>query len=555
MTGQMEIDKKKNGVYYTPSSVAKILCRWAIQQQDDLVLEPSFGGCQFLDAAISRLRELGECQPSNLLFGADIDPQAFSYLKNIIPENQWNNHFTEKDFLTLDAKTFSQRAFDVIIGNPPYVSHHNMSEVQTESATQTIKKSGYNLSRKASLWAYFVLHSLSFLKGNGRMAWILPSSFLYADYAQAIRETLKNGFSRVLVIQLQERLFLTEGTEEISTVVLCDGWQNTTQESTYDICFIESSEDLSNLVKEWGKGKSVGTSYEKRSRLSLLDQETTAFYQVLAEHSYSKTLSELCDIQIGIVSGANEYFILNKDEVKSYNLPLQELTPILTRYKYIRGMIFSSDNMQRIQENGKDSFLVDTSKVETIDSNLDQYLNSFKDKVENRTTFKRRSKRGDWHRFNDNRIPDAFFPYMLSCEPVLVLNEAQVNSTNSIHRVYFNNDIGIPERKRIALSLLSSFSQLSAEIEGRTYGAGVLKHEPSEALRIKLLLPPHGKDDSIAFEKAHQALVNRNVNGARNIADHFALSFYPPKERKKFIELLQEALKLVRLQRFPKKPS
>jgi hypothetical protein len=37
--------------------------------------------------------------------------------------------------------------------------------------------------------------------------------------------------------------------------------------------------------------------------------------------------------------------------------------------------------------------------------------------------------------------------------------------------------------------MLSSFSQLSAEIEGRTYGSGVLKHEPSEAARIKLLIP------------------------------------------------------------------
>ena len=37
--------------------------------------------------------------------------------------------------------------------------------------------------------------------------------------------------------------------------------------------------------------------------------------------------------------------------------------------------------------------------------------------------------------------------------------------------------------------MLTTFSQLSAEIEGRTYGAGVLKHEPSEATNIRMIMP------------------------------------------------------------------
>jgi hypothetical protein len=43
---------------------------------------------------------------------------------------------------------------------------------------------------------------------------------------------------------------------------------------------------------------------------------------------------------------------------------------------------------------------------------------------------------------------------------------------------------------RLALGTLSSFSQLSAELVGRSYGGGVLKLEPSELKRLRVPLVP-----------------------------------------------------------------
>ena len=55
--------------------------------------------------------------------------------------------------------------------------------------------------------------------------------------------------------------------------------------------------------------------------------------------------------------------------------------------------------------------------------------------------------------------------------------------------MYFNDDISTLQQKAVVLSLHSSFSQLSAEFEGSAYGSGVLKLEPSEVKRLRLLLP------------------------------------------------------------------
>jgi len=73
--------------------------------------------------------------------------------------------------------------------------------------------------------------------------------------------------------------------------------------------------------------------------------------------------------------------------------------------------------------------------------------------------------------------------------PRIILNSAEAVCTNSIHRIYFKEDLSETMRKAIILSLWSTYGQISAEIEGRTYGSGVLKLEPSEASKLVVFLP------------------------------------------------------------------
>ena len=216
-------EKKKYGVFYTPRHVADILCNWAIGSAGVKVLEPSFGGCDFLEASRERFMTLGasQFQSESQIYGCDIDDFAFDVLKTSFLNP--NGHFKKDDFLELTLSSFpvDSAGFDVVIGNPPYVSHHNMAKDQKESAFKALQLQNLAIGGRASLWAYFVLHSVSFLKIGGKMAWILPSSFLYADYAVKIQDVLKSKFQRCLFVNIHERLFLVDGTEEISIVVLC----------------------------------------------------------------------------------------------------------------------------------------------------------------------------------------------------------------------------------------------------------------------------------------------------------------------------------------------
>jgi len=522
-------EKKQYGVFYTPKRVADVLCKWAIRSKSDKILEPSFGGCDFLESSRSRFIELGlqKTIAERRLFGADVDPSAFSTLSTFLANP--NGHFKQNDFLSLSVNSFpvSDTGFDVVVGNPPYVSHHNMSDEQKKTAFETVNNNGFELGGRASLWAYFVLHSLSFLKLGGRMAWVLPSSFLYSDYAKQVREILSNRFEKCLLINLHERLFISDGTEEISVITLCEGLVVSNPYPNIQIISASNTSEIEKVIERWKSKKSKNKSNTQTSN-RLSTAETRKLFEQLSADGFTKPLGDLFDIQIGIVSGANSFFILNSENWKKHSLPDKVASYVLTKFRFAKGVTLEQEDVESIIQIGEDCLLVDTSKAEKINGKLQEYLDSFpKDKIETTTTFTRRKRSGVWHCFNDNRIPDAFFPYMQNKETWIVINKARINATNSIHRLYRRDNIGEKEIKLSAISILSTFSQLSAEIKGRTYGAGVLKHEPSEAAKIKILMPEiEAKEVDDTLKTIDKLLRQGLHHQARKSADEFLLKQY-----------------------------
>ena len=59
-------------------------------------------------------------------------------------------------------QTWQVLLLDVVVGNPPYVSYHNMSEQTRSAAKQVAINDAFDLTPKASLWAFFLLHATGF---------------------------------------------------------------------------------------------------------------------------------------------------------------------------------------------------------------------------------------------------------------------------------------------------------------------------------------------------------------------------------------------------------
>lgn len=515
-------EKKKSGIFYTPDAATRILSQWAIRQPIDTILEPSFGGCGFLGAALDQLVALGSRNPATRLYGCDVDAAAFEYLTRLLGGKYDVDHFKHGDFLSLDPGSFDERRFEVIIGNPPYVSLHNMSVEQRTAARSAAESASIQMSKKASLWAYFIIHSMAFLKVGGRMAWVLPGSFLHADYADALREKLAASFRQTLAVQLEERLFLSEGTEESSVILLCEGYADD-EPNPIKLARAADLSGLEQIVVAWLDQKLHAVELDGPPQRALLVKNVRERWEIVEQRNASR-LRDYMTFKIGIVSGASKFFVLNQQAVQREGLPAEVLHPVVARFAHCRGVELNAADWEELRENGARCLLFSTERVEGFADTVSSYLEKFSsmDRAKNKT-FK---KRALWHHPYDGQTPDAFFSVMQTEGPTLVLNTAGVTCTNTLYRVSFRPDVDAQTQMALAVCLQSTGSQLSAEIEGRSYGSGGLKLEPSEASQVLVWLPSNPADyqiqDVFAEVNAHLRCGNRNA--ARQVADEFLVS-------------------------------
>ncbi|EPL9568803.1 HsdM family class I SAM-dependent methyltransferase [Providencia rettgeri] len=500
------LKKRKLGVYYTPPELSQMLADWAIISANETILEPSFGGCGFLDSCCNRLKYLGCLEPERQLYGVDIDKHAFEILdKKFKGKINTVNQFILQDFITVNPEQLKAGKFDIVIGNPPYVSMHNMTEMQRKSCENILKNSPfikYTIGRNASLWAFFLLHSLSFLKDGGRVAWVLPSSLLHADYAKKLIEIFQCYFLNIKIVKLAERFFKGEGAKEASIILLAEGFNSsTTIGCSLRIDSVESLTNLEKLIysKSIRKDTNIGNY-----KINLLTEEVKNTYLGLLAGNNIKSLGDYVDIKIGMVTGNNNFFIINNTTVDKYCLPEEVLIPVISRFSLLKGTTHTKRKQEKLLDEDKRVFLFCPSEsymknpsIQVID-----YINQMtEDKIENNKTFK---KRPNWFSPGygiDGIISDCFLSYMIHHGPRMVVNQAKFNCTNSIHKVIFH-DKKTKTNTKIALSLLmlSSLSQFSAELEGRAYSSGVLKIEPSSGKKIKVMLSDNCIDDLLLIK-------------------------------------------------------
>lgn len=529
--------------------MSRLIAEWAIRAPTEEILEPSFGGCGFLDASIARLEKLGAKNPLRNLSGCDIDGMAFKHLANCVRETAFRTQFVKNDFLKLRPKDFRPEKFQVILGNPPYVSYHNMFGTQRKAAIAVGEFNGFRLDKNASLWAYIILHSLHFISAGGRMAWLLPGSLLNADYAKKLLKEVAKHFERVAVISLTERLFEEDGTDESSEILLCEGFGRGPAPSGVEIKEASNVEDCKRLLDTWAEQTWRGATLNGRVSFALMQEQDLSTFHRIASAPCVKQFGELARCLIGIVTGANLFFIINRQLQKTHAIPRRALKPILAKFSHAPGICLKKGDLVAAEDAGERCLLLNTDRSNKNPA-IEKYLETFPEEEKRKNaTF---AKRPVWHKPDDRKFPDAFLPYMHHTGPRLVLNTCGVNSTNTIHRIYFREKTSLPFIKLVAISMLSTFSQLSAEIEGRTYGSGVLKHEPSEVSRINLLIPREQDYQQIntTFSQIDKCTRGGKHAEATEIADRMLCQLEPAILDQQSVRQMQTTLLKLRSRRY-----
>jgi hypothetical protein len=221
-------------------------------------------------------------------------------------------------------------------------------------------------------------------------------------------------------------------------------------------------------------------------------------------------LGSIASVDIGFVSGANDFFIMSREEARRRRLPGSLLTPTMRRPGDVPGLVAGK---------GQAHLLLDLAgKPKSRNENLLAYL--AEGEVAGIADRYKCRVRKPWYAVPLPRSrPQAFLPYMNHHGPRLVVNEADASSSNLLHGVSLRP--GAPPVRALAVAMCSSVTLLSAEIEGRAYGGGVLKLETKEAER--LLVPQVGGRTTQAllevFDHVNALRTSGEVEAAASIVD------------------------------------
>jgi adenine-specific DNA-methyltransferase len=476
---------KLRGGYYTPPSVARFLLRWVLSTQSKDILEPSCGDGVFIREMRGQHRHKIRLQGIELLA-----TESAKARRRISDQPLLSGTVLTTDFLKWGLKELETvRRFDAVVGNPPYIRYQYLSESDQALAESIFAGFNLNFTKHTNAWVPFVLLSINLLKPGGRLAMVIPAEILHVLHAASLRNHLLSECSRILVIDPNELLF-EEALQ--GTVLLMAERKRTRNERTKGVAIVAAPDneflgsDPDELFEraKFAAGEVLNGKWMKL----LLTQSQLDVFESARKLRAVKTFKEVASVDVGIVTGANKFFLVNDETVESFGLE-KFVSPMFGRSEHCPGIIYDSKQHRKNRAAGLPCNFVefgDGPAVTLPDGALRYIRLGEADDLPSRYKCRIRSP---WY-----KVPSIYKTEIGMLKrshnfPRLILNSAGAYTTDTAYRIRAEN---FPA-DRLVFAFVNSLTALTAELEGRHYGGGVLELVPSEIER--LLLPVLSGDD------------------------------------------------------------
>jgi adenine-specific DNA-methyltransferase len=505
--------RRANGVFYTPPRLARALADWALKDNPKRILEPSFGAGVFLEAALGTLERAGVRDPASRLYGVEIDSVAPARLREATPALA-ASRLQHADLLSLEPEHLGG-TFHAVLGNPPYIRHHRLSEEQIARGRQAALGLGVELNGRSDAWAYFCAHLVRFLAPKGRLALVLPGSVLEAEYARPLLDALAAEEGEVQLIRIGERIF--PGVQERTVLLLLD--RSRPSGATVAYRRIGRLDGLGAALRRAPRragsrrvGKRRSDGADPSWRLTTAERKVWA---TLCSTCGVVRLEELAQVRIGVVTGANEFFVRSQAAAEALGDGVESV-PIISRGGWLKTPRWTERAQAQMAQAPSRLLLFAAEKARLSERARSELRRGERLGLRERSHCRRRSP---WWAITDIAAPELLLGYMGSHTPRLVLNEAGATSTNAIHRVNLLPAAKVSPEVLVGASWTTLY-RLSAELYGRSYGGGVLKLEPNGAtqLRLPAILVPG------LLQELDEAFRAHGLDAARRLADRRILT-------------------------------
>lgn len=251
--------------------------------------------------------------------------------------------------------------FDVVIGNPPYVSHDKID-------FRDHLKSCYTCFEAFSdLYCYFFEKGVSILTTNGYLNFITSNSFLKAEYGKPLRDLFNEQGQFLELINIEDAQIFEDATVNTVIANFSKGQNQLTSR------VVNQKYDLKESFTEFISLNSYEYSFEDFNTKSwnLAKPEEIALGKKIS--ACGKTLEQLdTKIRLGLATGSNEAFVIDRDKadelIKRDPRNIELIKPVL-RGRDISRYSYEQEKFILLTKNGVD--------VENSYPVIYEYLESF----------------------------------------------------------------------------------------------------------------------------------------------------------------------------------
>ena len=467
---------KLRGGYYTPKKIAEFIATWAIRTKNDEILEPSCGDGSFISAIADRLHEMGASDQSikHNVTGVELDKVEAS------KASQYGPNVVQSDFFTYYQKCIDgEKEFDVIVGNPPFIRYQNFEEEYRKVAFELMTKHGFQPNRLMNIWLPFLVLACKALKPDGRVGMVIPAELFQVDYAAEARLFLSNYFESLTLVTFKKLVFDDIQQE----VILLLGERKSSKQGirVVELDGLESLISAGQTCLEVAEVKKLDHSKDKWVKYYLSNEELNLLDR-LNKSSKITNATDLYDVNVGLVSGENAFFVINQEIVDKFHLQ-ESVVPIISRTDQIKGLELTEQDYENLVKAGKKVYFFEPADlpIDELPKSQRKYIQWGEALEYNKNYICRIRPR--WYHVSYTWRAEAFLVRQANLYPKMVLNNKHALVTDTLHKVRFHEGV---DGRTVVGAFLNTYTLALSETLGRSYGGGVLTFEPGEMRKMRI---------------------------------------------------------------------
>ncbi|NHJ40879.1 MAG: hypothetical protein FK731_12685, partial [Asgard group archaeon] len=489
---------------------------------------------------------------------------ASIYNQDLLNTHNFQFNLQQKNILLANNNELFPRnnkiAYDIIIGNPPFIRQEGHVEEFPGNLTHSeykekiltkIENNSFPLKlprdKKSDFYIYFFYRGISLLKKNGVMCFITPNSWLDVIYGINFKKILLNNFHlKHIYSNNQIKSFRSSINSIISVLIKKHDnnflptkfvqfnsnfndlqrldlvfnqiiFENYIEDANLQMKTIDRNQLISNLKNQFDFRNKWSSSYFRSPKIltELFNRKPNKFVN----------LGSIGKIRYSMKTGLNEYFIIDNDIIKKFRIENEFLVPLIKSPKNIKKIQIIKKDLEKRVFNRKMSMetLVKNRKVGAL-----AYINWGK---KQRTNKKQQSKGNE--RYPDVPTVKSHFPYWYSLREV---KQADIFCNRFFDKRFyfsFSDDYVIEDQtfyglklkeelrkeKMLIIALLNStLSYLILEVFGRTtLGRGALQYSINDLNMLPILNPRKmSNDDKIKIIDKFKPILSRQIKSIFN---------------------------------------